>query len=91
MIRPNHPQIRTTRSPLQNGRADYFHFHRARLAVMCPVALQLSMATQDIGEALDAARLAAASDDYDALESAGLRLVALARRHRQEARRADAD
>ncbi|MFC4407308.1 MULTISPECIES: hypothetical protein [Haloarchaeobius] len=49
------------------------------------------MATQDIGEALDAARLAAASDDYDALESAGLRLVALARRHRQEARRADAD
>ncbi|MFD1647290.1 hypothetical protein [Haloarchaeobius litoreus] len=49
------------------------------------------MATQDIGETLDAARLAAASDDYDALESAGLRLVALARRHRQEARRADAD
>ncbi len=58
---------------------------------MCPVVLQPSMATQDIGEALDAARLAAASDDYDALESAGLRLVALARRHRQEARRADAD
>lgn len=58
---------------------------------MCPSAVATRMATQDIGEALDAARLAAASDDYDALESAGLRLVALARRHRQEARRADAD
>ena len=58
---------------------------------MCVLPLSRCMATQDIGEALDAARLAAASDDYDGLESAGLRLVALARRHRQEARRADAD
>lgn len=58
---------------------------------MCVVAVPRCMATQDIGEALDDARLAAASDDFDALESAGLRLVALARRHRREARRTEAD
>ena len=49
------------------------------------------MVREDVRETLDAARLAAASDDFDSLERAGLRLVALARRHRQESRRADAD
>ncbi|WP_435347716.1 hypothetical protein [Haloarchaeobius sp. HRN-SO-5] len=49
------------------------------------------MVEEDVRETLDAARLAAASDDFDSLEQAGLRLVALARRHRRETRRADAN
>jgi len=41
-------------------------------------------AQEDLREALEAARLAAADDDYDALEQAGLELVGLARRRRHE-------
>ncbi|WP_439027439.1 hypothetical protein [Haloarchaeobius sp. DT45] len=43
----------------------------------------------EVQDALDAARLAVASDDYDALERAGLELLGLARRRRREIRRAD--
>ncbi|NHN41297.1 hypothetical protein G9C85_06560 [Halorubellus sp. JP-L1] len=41
-------------------------------------------AQDDVREALEAAKLAAASDDYDSLEDAGLELVGLARRRRHE-------
>lgn len=41
-------------------------------------------AQEDLREALEAAQLAAAADDYDALEQAGLELVGLARRRRHE-------
>ncbi|MCT9097812.1 hypothetical protein [Haloarchaeobius sp. HME9146] len=44
---------------------------------------------EEVQEAMDAARLAVASDDYDALERAGLELLGLARRRRRETRRAD--
>lgn len=41
-------------------------------------------AQEDVREALEAAQLAAAADDYDSLERAGLELVGLARRRRHE-------
>ncbi|WP_323675611.1 hypothetical protein [Halorubellus sp. PRR65] len=41
-------------------------------------------AQDDVREALEAAQLAVAADDYDSLEKAGLELVGLARRRRHE-------
>ncbi|WP_435359141.1 hypothetical protein [Haloarchaeobius sp. DFWS5] len=39
---------------------------------------------EEVHDAVDAARLAVASDDYDALERAGLAILGLARRRKQE-------
>jgi hypothetical protein len=47
------------------------------------------MDDEDGRNTLDAARLAAASSDFDALERAGLQLVGLARRRRVESNQPD--
>jgi hypothetical protein len=62
-----------------------FHFHRAWRAFRCVLGVFVGMSAQDdVREALEAAQLAAAADDYDSLEKAGLELVGLARRRRHE-------
>lgn len=62
-----------------------FHFHRAWRDFRSVVAVFVRMSAQeDVREALEAAQLAAAADDYDSLEKAGLELVGLARRRRHE-------
>jgi hypothetical protein len=62
-----------------------FHFHRAWRGFRgVPVVFACMSAQDDVREALEAAQLAAAADDYDSLEKAGLELVGLARRRRHE-------